>query len=316
MSPEYLHDHPEFHDLLRAVEHQNNIDRALVEKDYWIMHCLYGLQKAGFEFELKGGTSLSKGYQIIHRFSEDIDIRIEPPDDMDVKTGKNHTKPVHCEGRRKYYDWLAHKIKIDGINRVTRDAEFDNETYLSGGIRLEYGSAFPVPEGIKEGVLLELGFDDVTPNQPIDISSWAFDFAQEKGMKVKDNRALGVKCYHPGYTFVEKLQTIITKFRKQQETGLFPANLLRHYYDVFCLLKNDAVQGFIGTSDYEAHKKKRFPATDRQIPVSKQEALLLKDAQTRKQYEREYKKTAVLYYQGQPLFDEILGTIAKNLARL
>ena len=315
MSPEYLHDHPEFHDLLRAVEHQKSIDRALVEKDYWIMHCLYGLQKAGFEFELKGGTSLSKGHRIIHRFSEDIDIRIEPPDDMDVKTGKNHTKPAHCEGRRKYYDWLARKIKIDGITRVTRDAEFDNETYLSGGIRLEYGSAFPVPEGIKEGVLLELGFDDVTPNQPLDISSWAFDFAQEKGMKVKDNRALGVKCYHPGYTFVEKLQTVITKFRKQQKIGLFPANLLRHYYDISCLLKNGAVQDFIGTRDYQAHKKKRFPAIDRQIPVSKQEALLLKDARTRKQYEREYKKTAVLYYQGQPLFDEVLGIIHENLER-
>ena len=49
MQLDYLHNHPEFHDLLRTVEHQKNIDRALVEKDYWIMHCLYGLQKAGFE---------------------------------------------------------------------------------------------------------------------------------------------------------------------------------------------------------------------------------------------------------------------------
>ena len=51
----------------------------LVEKDYWIMHCLWGLQAQGFQFELKGGTSLSKGFGVIHRFSEDIDIRIEPP---------------------------------------------------------------------------------------------------------------------------------------------------------------------------------------------------------------------------------------------
>ena len=67
----YLHNHPEFKELLRAVEHQKKIDSSLVEKDYWIMHCLYGLQQEGFEFELKGGTSLSKGYGIIHRFSED-----------------------------------------------------------------------------------------------------------------------------------------------------------------------------------------------------------------------------------------------------
>lgn len=36
--------------------------------------------KSGMAFELKGGTSLSKGFGIIHRFSEDIDIRIEPPE--------------------------------------------------------------------------------------------------------------------------------------------------------------------------------------------------------------------------------------------
>jgi predicted nucleotidyltransferase component of viral defense system len=88
--PDYLHNHPEFKELLRAVERDKAIERSLVEKDYWIMHVLYGLQQEGFTFELKGGTSLSKGHGIIRRFSEDIDIRIEPPSGMDVKTGKTH----------------------------------------------------------------------------------------------------------------------------------------------------------------------------------------------------------------------------------
>lgn len=77
--PDFLHNHPDFSDLLRIVAVEKGIDPALVEKDYWIMHCLYGLQKLGLSFELKGGTSLSKGYTVIHRFSEDIDIRITPP---------------------------------------------------------------------------------------------------------------------------------------------------------------------------------------------------------------------------------------------
>jgi hypothetical protein len=310
----YLHNHPEFKELLRAVEHQKKIDSSLVEKDYWIMHCLYGLQQGGFEFELKGGTSLSKGYGIIHRFSEDMDIRIEPPSGMDVPIGKNHTKPAHCESRKKYYDWLANKIKIDGIKEVNRDVEFDNKkTYFSGGIRLYYKESFPMVEGIKEGVLLEVGFDDVTPNKPRDISSWVFDFTQEKGMKVKDNRAYAVRCYDPGHTFVEKLQTIVTKFRIQQETGLMPSNFMRHYYDLYCLLKNDAVKNFIGTPEYEKHKKERFPAKDQLILLSKQEAFLLNNAETRKQFEHEYQKSSALYYQGQPPFDEILGLILKNL---
>jgi predicted nucleotidyltransferase component of viral defense system len=74
----YLHNHKNFTSLIRIVADEKNIDPGLVEKDYWIMHVLYGLNVQGFDFELKGGTSLSKGYKIIHRFSEDIDIHIKP----------------------------------------------------------------------------------------------------------------------------------------------------------------------------------------------------------------------------------------------
>ena len=79
MPPDFLHNHPEFGELIRIVAEEKRIDPALVEKDYWIMHCLYGLQQLGLKFQLKGGTSLSKGHNIIGRFSEDIDILIEPP---------------------------------------------------------------------------------------------------------------------------------------------------------------------------------------------------------------------------------------------
>ena len=124
-------------------------------------------------FELKGGTSLSKGFQIIDRFSEDIDIRIEPPAGRDVKTGRNQIKPAHVQSRSDFYDWLAETIRIDGIVEVVRDRDFDNDTLLSGGIRLLYKSMDKPLEGLKDGILLEVGFDDVTPNLPKDISSWA-----------------------------------------------------------------------------------------------------------------------------------------------
>jgi predicted nucleotidyltransferase component of viral defense system len=92
MPTDYLHNHPQFSELIRIVAGGKNIDPALVEKDYWIMHCLYGLQQLGLTFEMKGGTSLSKGFQIISRFSEDIDIRVEPPPGRSVKTGHNQTQ--------------------------------------------------------------------------------------------------------------------------------------------------------------------------------------------------------------------------------
>jgi hypothetical protein len=137
MPIDYLHNYSEFPDLIRIVAQEKGIDPALVEKDYWIMHGLYGLQKLSLKFELKGGTSLSKGHQIINRFSEDIDIRIEPPPELHVKTGKNHTKLWHIESRRKFYDWLAETIRtkgtkgINGISKVERDTAFDSKQLLA-----------------------------------------------------------------------------------------------------------------------------------------------------------------------------------------
>lgn len=69
MPRDFLHNHPQFADLIRIVANDQGIAPGLVEKDYWIMQSLYGLQQLGMTFELKGGTSLSKGYGLISRFS-------------------------------------------------------------------------------------------------------------------------------------------------------------------------------------------------------------------------------------------------------
>jgi len=81
----------------------------------------------------------------------------------------------------------------------------------NGGIRLTYETRTAELRGLKPGILLEIGFDDTTPNTPTDISAWALDIAQARGVAVINNRAIGIPCYNPEYTFVEKLQTISTK---------------------------------------------------------------------------------------------------------
>ncbi len=73
-----------------------------------------------------------------------------------------------------------------------------------------------------------MGFDDRMPNEPLNISSWAYDFAVKK-VDIIDNQTKKVLCYHPGYILVEKLQAISTKFRKQQKKGNFSENFMRHY---------------------------------------------------------------------------------------
>jgi predicted nucleotidyltransferase component of viral defense system len=91
---DYLHNHPNFNDLILILSNELSISPVLIVKDYWIMHCLYGLQSQGLNFQMKGGTSLSKGYNLIQRFSEDIDILIEPPEEICVYIGQNQNKNV------------------------------------------------------------------------------------------------------------------------------------------------------------------------------------------------------------------------------
>lgn len=305
-----LHDAPDFADLIAVTARVLTIDPGLVEKDYWIMQALWGLQQAGFRFALKGGTSLSKGHRLIDRFSEDIDILIEPEEALPV--GRNHDKPQHVAARAAFYDGLVPRIAIPGFASVERDHAFDDSRMRSAGIRLIYAGIHPLPAGVKSGILLEAGFDQVAPNVPRTISSWAYDKAVTAGVEeLTDNRAIDVPCYEAGYTLVEKLQTISTKYRLQQVSGVMPVNFMRHYYDVYCLLGAPEVQAFIGTEAYRAHKDRRFPAADDKT-IAKNPAFTLTDGKTRDRYQAAYDGTRALYYRDQPSLEAILHSIAEN----
>lgn len=293
----YLHELDDFPSLLQIISDEKRIIPQLVEKDYWIMHCLNGLTQQGFQFELKGGTSLSKGFGIIKRFSEDIDIRIDPARaPFDVAIGKNQTKKSHhIQSRKDFYDWLAKEISIARVVDIERDHAFDDDMYRSGGIRLIYKSQFDDLNGLKEGILLEVGFDDTTPNEAVTISSWVYDKAVNSPISIENNQANNIMCYHPGYTFVEKLQTVSSKFRQQHKSGELPTNFLRQYYDLSQLLDYPAVQSFIGTKKYHERKVVRFRKDDNQN-ISENEAFLLNDTDTRALYKKEFLATSSLYY--------------------
>jgi hypothetical protein len=191
----FLHERSDFKALVETVADSEKInDPALVEKDYWIMHAVFALKQLGLTFELKGGTSLSKGFGVIHRFSEDIDIRIEPFDGLQVDTNPNHEKPQHVESRRRFFDKLRDKIKILGITAVERDMTYDDETLRNGGLRLRYETRFGSIPGLKDGILLEVGFDQTAPNRAVTISSWVVQFAEGKNLQYTDNRALEIPC--------------------------------------------------------------------------------------------------------------------------
>lgn len=318
MTTDFLHNHRNFRDLLLILEQRLKIAATLIEKDYWIMHVLYSLKQSGFAFELKGGTSLSKGYRVISRFSEDIDIYIHPDPALGVVENPRKTKERDRLSRKQYYDWLAANLKIDGIVKIERDKEFDDvPNYRSGGIRLFYDAKTPSMEGIKDGILLELGFDQTAPNTPINIGSWMLDHVQaETDVPVYDNRATEIACYHPGFTFVEKLQTITRLFRQEATDGKERQNFMRQYYDIYSLLSFKPVLDFIGTADYEEHKKIRFGSDYNNPSIHTNEAFILSDPAKRERYAERYKKTETLYYSGQPPFEELLERIKAHLHTL
>jgi len=318
MAATYLHENKDFSQLLRIIEEETNIMAGLVEKDYWIMHCLYGLKKQGYDFQLKGGTSLSKGYGIIYRFSEDIDLHINPPKELRINENPNNSNLQNIQKKKDYYDTLSNEIKIPGIIHVERDTVFDDtKRFNSGGIRLYYKQTIDPVEGVKQGILLEAGYDTVAPNNPVLISSWAYERAKStSGIDIIDNRAKDILCYDPRYTFVEKLQSISTKFRKEKNTGEVSTNYMRQYYDIYCLLGAKNIVEFIGTEEYNIHKKKRFPIEDFNIPVFENQAFLLNKHNLRKEFQKRYESTKALYYKGQPTFEELLQRIHQYIELL
>ena len=49
----FIHDRSDFKDLVEVVGNDHKIDPRLIEKDYWIMHALWGMNQLGLEYELK-----------------------------------------------------------------------------------------------------------------------------------------------------------------------------------------------------------------------------------------------------------------------
>ena len=228
---------------------------------------------------------------------------------MDILYGKNHVTTKHIEKRADFLNWVLKKLVISGFDLPFYDEEeLRDKKQRFCSIILPYSSLYKDKlEGLKPGILLEVGFAKIEPFSLKDITSWAYDFAKIAGMDCIDNRALKVKCYNPEYTLVEKLQAISTKFRNLVEDGSMQRNFLRHYYDVYMLLKDRKILKFIGTPEYIAHKDECFRSDDEK-DLCINEAFILSDPNI-------YEKSS-LYYQGRPSLKDILNEFKNNLHRL
>lgn len=87
-----LFEHPDFEQaVIRAADYfrQRALREALIEKDYYVTEALRVIEhESGSKVIFKGDTSLSKGWNLIQRFSEDIDIFLDPTA-FNPELGKN-----------------------------------------------------------------------------------------------------------------------------------------------------------------------------------------------------------------------------------
>ncbi len=228
----FVHENAEFPDLLRIVSTHRRLGLGLVEKDYWVTHTLWALHRCGFEIWFKGGTSLSKGFGLVERFSEDLDLKIESgrvqlPDPGNWRS--DGTRAI--QQRREYFNTLARAIRVPGAN-VTRDAESSDAEQRSANFRVAYPGLHlsDLAPPMRPYVLLEVGNARVTPSVERGMTSFVHEYLVEIGQLdgFEDNRPRAVRCVHPLVTLLEKLDALQ---RRALREDVEPATFIRHYED-------------------------------------------------------------------------------------
>jgi predicted nucleotidyltransferase component of viral defense system len=157
-----------FSDIIIAASKALNIPNAFVEKDYWITLVLSRLAKSKYvdEAVFKGGTSLSKGYSLIERFSEDVDIAII---NDKGKTG-NEIKIIIRTIEKGITTDLT-EIQMDGV--TSKGSRFRKSVFEY--VATEKGNA-------NNKLILEINsFANPFPFQKLTIQSMMFDFLMQTG---------------------------------------------------------------------------------------------------------------------------------------
>lgn len=198
-------------ELFQATAIKMGMQPDVVEKDFWVCfmldHLFHDCQyKRALVF--KGGTSLSKSYHVIERFSEDIDLILdwrkiigeeENPWSERSKTKQDlFNKQINAEAARFYENELVPRL---------------NKAYLRSCVRLEIG---PLAEWM--------------PSHETSVSP----FAAEKYPDIFTQKETRVLTIDVERTFWEKL-TILHKIANFPDGKVLPARYARHLYDVYNL---------------------------------------------------------------------------------
>ncbi|WP_299970997.1 nucleotidyl transferase AbiEii/AbiGii toxin family protein [uncultured Roseobacter sp.] len=301
--------------------------KAIVEKDFWVcwsLQQLFALPSFGDHLIFKGGTSLSKAYDVIHRFSEDVDLSLDrarlgfsgdrDPEHPDLSGGKRKAllQDLQEAAEATVAGPLIEEINTAFASRLEQPFslqidEDDPQTLLF---------AYPTlggdgPGFIKSVVRFEFGARGAQlPAEQRTLSTYVQQaFPDLPGLATVDVRTLGIER-----TFWEKA-TILHMLFHQEAGKLLADRMSRHYYDMAQLTRHDAKARALASLDLLSevghHKSVFFKAAWARYEDAKPGSLHLapgKDLEAA--LRRDYAGMREMIIGNAPSFDDVLNTIA------
>jgi hypothetical protein len=240
-----LHQNSElFVNYTRVTAQQMKIPAIYVEKDYWVTYALFTIfnNAIGKDTVFKGGTALSKCYNMIERFSEDIDLvvlRREGETDSKLKSKlKAVSTVVETVLPEVPVKGITHKM---GMNRKTAHS-------YSKEFNGDYGH-------VRDVIILEstwLGYYEPYTTKSIVsfvgqmmLDNKQSDIAEENGLLPFKLLAL-----EPTRTICEKIMSLV-RFSYGENPIDDLKKKIRHIYDLHQLLKQDEYSEFFHSKDFD-----------------------------------------------------------------
>ena len=247
--------------MLQQTAAAKKIVEQAVEKDWWVSAILMALSKTSWAdfLQFKGGTSLSKSWGLINRFSEDIDLAIS----RSFFGLSDDTPQQRTTIRRKAFHFIE-KILIEELNNaLTSSGIKDFETKFI----TENNSAMVATIELRYKSILETIIDYVSPIVKIEFSAMSLDepyLEQEISTLIHsiypdiDNE---IKCVFksvlPERTFLEKLFLLHEEYQKNKPRT---TRMSRHLYDLEKIMDTPFAKSALENTDlYKtiiSHRKK------------------------------------------------------------
>lgn len=290
---------------------------AVVEKDFWVSWVLKKIfedEALAPKFIFKGGTSLSKVYKVIQRFSEDIDLILdwrELGSGNPLETRSNTQQAKFNETMRdEAFAYIAAEI-LPAIARLTEGICTCEILEDPGSIFIHYPAAFP-DAYLKPDLRLEIGpLSAWLPSERRSISC----YAAEKFPEVFDQPNCYVNVISARRTFWDKV-TILHHEAHRPADSPQPKGYSRHYYDLARLARTDIKREALLDLDLLAnvveYKQRFYPRGwaryDRATPGGFR---LLPEGHVLAAVQNDYRQMRSMFFGEVPAFDSILQVLAE-----